>query len=179
VTLVLRLIRQSRWDSPGRFDWLAEGDIPADPLGDFAGTTANSLSVWLVDDDKKSLPRVVTAMAAGRDKADHLDYALFPHKHLEAGGIEVRESAGKTPDEGVNGHHRNLIQLSAAKVVALTEKVWDEHDEVKRVDKKTVVRLVADAVRGGRIALQELRPKLAEDVRRYLESAGGEPPKPR
>ncbi len=45
MTLVLRVVRKSRWDLPDQYDWLAEGDIPADPLSDIADTCGNCLSV--------------------------------------------------------------------------------------------------------------------------------------
>ncbi len=177
MTLVLRLVRQARWDSPGKLDWLAEGDIPADPMADFANTSDNSLSVWLVDDDKKDLDRVVGALAASRDKADKLDYLLFEQGHLSAAEIEVRTTSGDTLDKYVNGHHhRNLVSLSAAKVLALTKRVWDEDLGPKRVDSRTVVQLVVRAVRSGQVKLERLRPKLREKVMPFLGDKGSQPP---
>lgn len=172
MTLVLRLVRQPRWDSPGTFDWLANGDIPADPLADFANTSENSLSVWLIDDSKQDLDDVLAALAASREKADKLDYVLFTQDHLQSVGIEVRENSGNTPDEHVNRLHRNLIHLSAAKVLALTTKVWHKNIGLKRLDERRAVHLVADAVRCGRVSLEKLRPKLRDDVRSCLAMPG-------
>lgn len=179
MTLVLRVIRQSRWDSPVKYDWLAEGDIPADPLADFANTTGNCLSVWLVDDETKGLQRVLAALAANREKADKLDYVLFNQEVLDAAGIEFGQTPGATPDEHVNEQHRDLTHLSAAKVLALTERVWHDYLELKRTDRRVVLRLVAEGVRDGRILTSRLRPKLREDIRRHLEQKGDEPQKPR
>jgi hypothetical protein len=179
VTLVLRLIRQPRWDSPGKYDWLAEGDIPADPLADFANTSENCLSVWLVDDDKKELDDVVAALAASREKADKLDYVLFTESHLKLTGIEVSATRGSTPDEHVNGRHRDLSHLSAAKVLALTTRVWNENLELRRIDESRVVQLVAAAVRRGRISLAKLRPKLRDDVRFCLDDKRDDVRKPK
>jgi hypothetical protein len=80
------MIRQTRWDVPEDAEWLSEDDIPADPLGDFANTTCNSLSVWLVNEDKANFTRVVTAMAASRERIDKLDYVLFREELLDTGG---------------------------------------------------------------------------------------------
>ena len=136
MTLVLRVIRQYRWDSPDQFDWLAEGDMPADPLSDIADTSGNCLSVWFVDDEKKDLEHVLAALAANREKAGNLDYVLFTHGDLEAAGIEFRQTGGTTPDERVNEQHHDLTHLSAAKVLALTERVLHDHRELKRVDEE-------------------------------------------
>lgn len=169
MTLVLRVIRLSRWDLSERLDWLAEGDIPADPLADFANTCDNCLSVWLVDDERHQLADILAALAASREKADKLDYVLFPEDHLHIAGIEVRETSGGTPDEGVNQHHRDLTRLSAAKVFALTTRVWGANVELVRADERSVLRLIADSVRRGRVALEKLRPKLRADVRSCLD----------
>jgi len=179
VTLVLRLIRQSRWDSTEKYDWLGEGDIPADPLADFANTNENCLSVWFVDDDKKDLDDVTAALAASREKADRLDYVLFTQDHLKTAGIEVCETSGQTPDKHVNGLHRDLTHLSAAKVLALTTRVWHENLGLNRIDQRGAVQLVVAAVCRGRILLEELRPKLREDVRSCLgeKRAGPRAPK--
>ncbi|MFH1922414.1 MAG: hypothetical protein ABIP48_21335 [Planctomycetota bacterium] len=179
MTLVLRVIRQHRWDSPGQYEWLGEGDIPADPLSDIADTSDNCLSVWFVDNEKEGLERVLAALAANRDKAGNLDYMLFAQSHLEAAGIEFRQTSGATPDKHVNEQHRDLTHLSATKVLALTERVWHDHREPKRVKKSMVIQLVAEGVRDRRISTSRLRPELLADVRRYLEDKADEPPKPR
>jgi len=178
VTLVLRLIRKSRWSSAGTLDWLAEGEFPADPLGDF-NTANNCLSVWLIDDDKRELPHVVAALAATRHKPDNLDYVLFPLACLDGAAIEVREAEGDTADAEVNGYHRNLIRLSAAKVLDLTKRVWHEKPELGRIDRRPVVRLIAESVRGGRIELKCLQPRVKEAVERLLSEPQDEPGKPR
>ncbi len=179
MTLVLRLIRQSHWDAPGKYDWLAEGEIPADSLADFANTTENRLSVWFVGDDEGNLNDVVAALAASREKAAKLDYLLFTRDHLDAAGIETRESAGNTPDERINGLHRDLIHLSAGKVLALTTAVWRQNLGPRRIDERRAVQLVAEAVRSGRIPVEKLRPKLRDDVRLYLDANRDVPQKPR
>jgi hypothetical protein len=161
---VLRLIRQSRWDSPGTYDWLAAGDIPADPLADFANTTENSLSVWFLRDDRQDLDDLLAALAASREKADKLDYVVFTEKHLKDAEIDVSAAIGRTPDERVNGQHRDLTRLSAAKVVSLVTKVWRDNLGPTRLDERTVVQLVACAVRDGRISHEKLRPQLRDSV---------------
>ncbi len=104
---------------------------------------------------------------------------LFAHDVLQATGIEFRQTRGRTADQRVNEQHCDLIHLSAAKVLALTERLLYDHQELKRVDGKTVVRLIAESVRDGRILMSRLRPKLLADVRRYLRDESGEPQKPR
>ena len=179
MTLLLRLIRQSHWDSPEKYDWLSEGEIPADPLADFANTTENRLSVWFVGDDEGNLNDVLAALVASREKADKLDYLLFPLDHVEAAGIETCESDGHTPDDHVNGLHRDLIHLSVAKVLSLTTAVWHKNLGPKRIDERRAVQFVAEAVRSGRILLEKLRPKLREEVRSCIDATHDDPRKPK
>jgi hypothetical protein len=135
----------------------------------------NCLSVWFLDDAKNDLNDMVAALAASREKADKLDYVLFPQSHLDAAGIEVCTASGHTPDEQINEQHRDLTHLSAAKVCALATSVWHENLEIKRVDEQRVVQLVADAVGRGRIPLEKLRPKLRDDVRLHTgDDRGGQ-----
>jgi len=149
-------------------DWLSEGEIPADPLADFAGTSCNALSVWFVKEDKSNLDMIVAALAASREKADKLDYVLFADKHLSDLGIDCRQTRGNTLDESANVFHRDLMHLSASEVLALTARVWHDHQEIDRCDKATVADLVAHAVRAGGIALERLRPKLRDTVEQCL-----------
>jgi len=179
VTLVLRLIRQSRWDSPGDYDWLAEGEIPADPMADFANTTDNRLSVWFIGDDEGNLNDLIAALAASREKVDKLDYLLFTVDHLALAGIETCETDGHTPDALVNGLHRDLIHLSVAKVLALTTAVWHKNLGPKRIDERRAVQFVAEAVRNGRILLEKLRPKLRDEVRACIDANRDDPRKPK
>jgi hypothetical protein len=135
--------------------------------------------VWFIDNDKKDLDDVTTALAASREKADRLDYVLFSQHHLGTAGIEVCETNGQTPDKYVNGLHRDLTHLSAAKVLALTTRVWQENLGLNRIDQRRAIQLVAAAVRRGRIMLEELRPKLREDVRLCLGEKRGGPRAPK
>lgn len=168
MTLVLRIIRQARWDVSEECGWLGEDDIPADPLADFANTADNCLSVWLVEDTQQQFRQVVAAMAASRDKLDEFDYVLFPHEHLDAVGIAVANTPGETLDAEANRFHRHLIELSANKVVALTKRVLAEHSRLDRIQKPGVAQFVVDAVDSGRVALAKLRPKLRSAIKPLL-----------
>lgn len=148
---------------------LTNDDIPADPLGDFANTTGNSLSVWLVDEDKTNFSRVVTAMAANRERVDKFDYVLFREELLDTVGIKVAESKGDTPDAEANEFHRNLVELSASKVVALTKNVFENRLEIGRVDKATLEESIVKAVRERQIPVARLNRKLRSTVEALLK----------
>jgi hypothetical protein len=72
MPFILRTIRKDRWYRIEDVPWLEEGDIHADPLADL-NTKANELSVWLIEDDRSNLNRVVSALAATRTHISNLD----------------------------------------------------------------------------------------------------------
>ncbi len=175
MTLILRMIRQHRWDQPVKSNWLDDDDVPADPMADFASTSENRLSVWLIDEDMENLKQVVAAMAAARERRDKLDYVLFPWDYLDGARITCEEVLGDTPDDQANVWHRDLVELSANKVVALTKMVWKQDNDPKRINKTEAKELIVDAVLKGRIPLTKLSRKLHEAIG-SIPSGGEEPP---
>ncbi|MBC8868364.1 MAG: hypothetical protein H8E44_03050 [Planctomycetes bacterium] len=129
--------------------------------------------------DKSNLDVIVSALGASREKPDKLDYVLFPNKHLSDLEIDCREARGNTLDESANVFHRDLSHLSAGKILALTTKVWHDHEEINRRDKVTIVDMVAAAARAGRIALERLRPKLRDAVEKRLHDDHNSPRTPK
>lgn len=178
MTLILRLIRQHRWDRPQGGGWLGDDDVPADPMADFANTTENRLSVWMVDDQKTNLNQIVVAMATNRDKLDKLDYVLFPRAYLDAAEIAWEDDHGDTPDDEANTWHRNLVELSADKVVALTKMVWKRDKEQERIAKADVRARIVDAVLEDRIPLGKLSRKLLAAIEPFLPGDAAPPRQP-
>ncbi len=184
MTQILRLVKQARWDIRKGHDWLPPGDIPAAPLADFTNTSQHSLSVWLIESEV-FVNRVVGALAASRERVDVLDYVLFPQGYLKAAELELNEVPGNTPDHGVNGFHRDLIQVSADKVVSLTKRIWHgniedgRNSKIKRAYARDIIQLVVEAVQSGQISLEKLKPKLKVAVRNRLGDEGIKPEHPR
>jgi hypothetical protein len=155
---MLRKIRQARWYKV-EGAWLAADDIPADPLSDLA-TKDNQLSVWYIEDDRPNLERVIGALAAGGTDLANVDYALLDYRLLSDLHIKIASTRGGTPDEEVNASwHRDLIELSAGKLVALATAIFT-HAEKQRMPKIRVHQLIAQAVASGWIDLQRLQPKV-------------------
>jgi hypothetical protein len=144
MPLFLRNVRENRWYKTGAALWLAQGDVPADPLGDLA-TTENRLSVWEVAIDRSNVERIVRALAVTRQKIADMGYVLFDSSLLATAGIDAVAENGETPDEGANNWHRDLIDLSGNKLVILTKLIL-ENGESGTVLKKRLEQLVTDGV---------------------------------
>jgi hypothetical protein len=135
---------------------LQKGEIQADPLGDLA-TGNNTLSVWQIEDDNSNLNQVIAALASNRDSISNLDYAMFDINLLTSTEIKIQTNRGGTPYETANTWHRDLIELTATKLVRLAETML-VHSHRERILQKDVLNLIKDAVQNGQIDKTKLRP---------------------
>jgi hypothetical protein len=162
VPLLLRAIRKNRWYKSEAVAWLPEGEIQADPLGDLA-TSNNTLSVWQVEDDDSNLEKVITALASSRASISNLDYAVLNIDLLTETGIKIEINPGETPYELANVWHRDLIELTATKIVRLAETMM-QNSHILRIPEKRVLDLIKDAVHNGQIDKTKLHPGIANKL---------------
>ena len=163
MPLLLRAIRKNRWYMSDDIPWLPKGEIQADPLGDLA-TGNNTLSVWQVEDDNSNLKQVIAALASNRDSISNLDYAVFDIDLLADTGIKVKINQGATPYEMANFWHRDLVELTATKLVKLAETMLI-HSCRERIPEKTVLNWIKDAVENGQID----KTKLSAGITKKLD----------
>lgn len=163
MPLILRAIRKNRWYTSDIISWLPKGEIQADPLGDLA-TGSNTLSMWQVENDTSNLKQVIAALASNRDSISNLDYAIFDIDLLADTGIKVEINQGATPYEMANYWHRDLVELTATKLVKLAETMLI-HSHRERILEKTVLTWIKDAVKNGQID----RTKLSAGITKKLD----------
>jgi len=154
VPLLLRKIRKSKWYKNDSVPWLEEGEIQADALGDLV-TNSNTLSVWLVEDDKSNLEQVIIALASSCNSVSNFDYALFNVDLMLNVGIKVERKEGLTPYLKANKWHRDLVELTTSKLFKLAESMFIYSDR-ERIAEKTVLNLIKDAVQNGQIDTTKL-----------------------
>ena len=162
MPLLLRTIRKNRWYQGDPLPWLAQGDLPADPLGDLS-TTFNALSVWRVEENHSNLQQIVAALAAMRESLSNFDYALFDEKILSQVQIKISETKGVTFDEQVNVYHRDLVELSASSLVTLAGAIHASNMR-ERVLSKDVGLIIRQAVSEGRIELTKLKEGIQKKI---------------
>jgi hypothetical protein len=161
VPLLLRTIRKSRWNKDN-FPWLTQDDIQADLLIDLV-TSNNTLSVWLIQDDKSNLNEVITALASNRDTISNLDYAIFDISLLESINIKLEVKEGNTLYDKANRWHRDLIELTVNKIVKLAESML-KNSSIERVSEKKILNLIKGAVDNGQIDKEKLKPSISNKV---------------
>jgi hypothetical protein len=141
---------------------LNAGELQADALADLT-TKDNTLSVWMLEDETL-VERAATALSANRDVLANFDYVMLDVHHLTDLNIRVHESRGETPDEGVNAWHRDLIELSAQKIMGLAG-VIQEHGRIDRIPEKHIAHLIAQGITAKKIDPSKLREGLRVKVR--------------
>lgn len=160
------MVRPPRWYRDVAKAWLEAGDVPADPLADL-NTTGNRLSVFLVSDSRADVSQIVAAHASTRAKPDDTGYILFDSEVLTRADISVSDhETGATADKEANARHRDLVDLSGKKLVALAREILNSREEPETLLKEDVVEILKAGVASGRIDTARLHEK----VRRALET---------
>lgn len=157
MPFVLRKIRRSRWRRDSHTGRLSDNGLRS-ARRDLC-LPGDSLSVYLVNDDKSNLERVITALAANSMSLDAVDYIMMDVRELNALDIETEETPGRTPDSEVNACHLDLLNLTDSKLDRLAHAFRDK-GESDRYAKKGLKQMILEAVRVGNIDrnLDKFRP---------------------
>jgi hypothetical protein len=160
VTFVLRKVVRNRWHKHAynpEFGWLANGEISADPLRDL-GTSKGVLSVYIIDDPSNivTLNRVTAGMACTTESLSNFEYVLFSLDAIAQAGLRLHETLGDTPDSYVNDLHRDIIEITARKLVDLLHIVWDDVTPI-RINEKDVLKHILAGVSSKYIEPSKIR----------------------
>jgi hypothetical protein len=165
--LLRKLDRLQAWDLDDRssYPWLRTGEFQADPLSDL-NSSNNKISVFEIDEDEANLTQVASALAAGRGQYDRFDYVLFPDSVVSGLDFRLVATSGNTPDEQVNGYHRNISELSAQRLVELVERIFRNKKRIDTVSERDLIECIIQGIRDGRV-----KHKLIRNQERLRERA--------
>ena len=162
MPLLLRKIKKPRWNDTGDLPWLPKGSLPADPLADL-NTQGNKLSVWQVADDKSNLEQILIALATTTEHTDKMDYALLDQNLLAKIGVHISQVAGNSFYKDANVWHRNLVEMSADKVILLAKTIMQLSKRV-RIPERKVLSLLQQAVDSGKVNRYDLHPDIEKKL---------------
>ena len=163
MPFIMRGVKRPRWYKEKVRPWLERDQVPADSLTDLR-TSQNSLSVYLIEDDKSNLDRVVTALSVTRSKLQEYDYLLFDVGILSQVNIKVRESKGETPDSEVNEWHRHLVEISGNQLLALVRQVLESNYETDRYLPGEISEFATRAINSGQCELSKVHPSIRKKL---------------
>ena len=173
MPFLLRSTKYSKWIA-AKPDWVKEDEIPADPVFGLQ-TQNNTMSVWVVDNDSAHIERIIGALAATKTKQSlqNFEYVLLDSKIVADIGIKTLRTEGKSPDKELNKLHLDLVEISARKLLKLTEttlkKIWQKDiNLVDRKLRKTVARYIFDSVHKGHINPTNLNSNILDQAQEVL-----------
>jgi hypothetical protein len=156
VPFVLRSGRRSRWYPDA---------IIQETLKDLQPDINNKLSVWLIEDDRSNLMRVICALATWREEIENVDYILTDYQVIVTLNISIEHTLGASADEEANERwHRNLCDLTEQKRLDLAQAIKQKCESV-RIPQKDIAVLLADGIIAGRVNRGKMRLKSPALVR--------------
>ena len=117
--------------------------------------TNNCLSVFLVDDDKSNLHRIVAALSATSQSPSDVEFFLLDEKELDALSVHKEKTQANTADDVVNQAHRDLVITSKDKLIHLAH-TFKSKGETGRILKKKVRRMIKQGIDSGEIDCNEV-----------------------
>ena len=151
---------------------IAAGEIPADPVCDF-DTRNNCISVYIVDSDTRTIEQLAAAFTATRGNLKDFEYVTFDLQDVTDSGIEIVEAGGTTPDAESNRLHRNLVEISAQKLVALTTRILRQGvaTSCDRVNRKVVATHIVRGLKEGWLDADKVNSHVLESAKKEVDAS--------
>jgi hypothetical protein len=172
---LVRKISRAKWEPKPE---LEPTFIAADAVTIDLRTSNNRLSLWECDQDQAEaeLSKVAVALAGSLERPDKLDIAWFEKSLLESIGVQFEKTEGDTPLTDLKCLHVDAVSLDLSRIEQLSRLLAHairKDENHRRFTKTDILELLCQAVREGRLSLNDLRDeqeKLREAVRNRLAS---------
>ena len=165
-----RSIRRSKWES--LIDSQPDG-IPADAVTDDLKTQGNTLSFWKCGKAEISdINDVVLAISACREKLEKVEMVWIDHQELESSGQELIHSIGVTPVQDLVNQHIDVCRLDYRRLGGLAQQIFSSitAERYTTVTRAGVKKLLAAAVRQGRLRTDDLKERVQSEIKGLLDS---------
>ena len=157
---LVRKITRAKW-SGGQ--GLADGEIPTDAVTADLRTQRNSLSFWQCPtDEDDELDDLALAIATGRDFLDTVEFVWLDDDELMDDGLTLNETPGRTPVTELSESHVDVTQLDYLRLGTVARHISTaiEENRYRRLTRRSVKNLIADAMEQDRVDLDALSPIL-------------------
>lgn len=161
--IVRKLENKRNWDDA---PWLRNGDVHSAVSHECLRTTANTLSVYVVDEDDQLVRRVLAALALNRDNVQRVDLAVVSQNILPVCNIRSHHRVlGETPDLMVNDWHVDLRELSVTQVADFAKKIKAQ-GTIKRYMKPKVIEAITSSFSKDWIETNKIREPMRASLQR-------------
>jgi hypothetical protein len=169
--LLIRMIEKQKWEKVDLVQ-LGYKKTPGDTITTELKTSANTLSLWFVD-NVSELFKAVLALAVGRNKITRLDIMIFEEYDLVQNGLIVENTPenGHCPIEEYNDFHYDIINLDFEKLGKISELIISNlnlTEKCIRFDKSKISDILYDAYSKGAFSLEELSESLVKDLKKVI-----------
>lgn len=165
---LVRKVTRAKWD---RRDGLAEEEIPADAVTADLRTADNALSFWKCETPSyDEICQTVLALATAAQRIDRLDVAWVEEDTFHAHSISLNPSAGRTPVANLRSRHVDVEKLDMGRLSIVATLLAEAlaQGQHRRLTKKEVIDIVVEAVRQNLVSVDELEPKVKEEIEKSI-----------
>lgn len=161
-----RKITRAKWNPQKD---LSKGEIAADAVTADLRTQKNSLSFWQCQEDENGtidIEDATLAIAAAGDRIDKIDIVWLTSNELRNDGQDLKNTKGRTHIAELANRHVDVCKLDYNRLGKIAHCVLNsiEKQRCKRFTKKDVKKLLATAVKKGRIKLDDLSDKIRREI---------------
>jgi hypothetical protein len=164
MSYLVRKIARAKWSPPND---IADNpfDIPADAIANDLKTSANTLSVWEIENEQ-SLDDAVLAITCGGTQLDTIDIIWVEKKEIERKGVEYQQTPGITPIEDLADTHIDLTRLTYFKIGLVAETIINTiaNGKIKRYIKAEIIKLINAAIQNGRVRKDQLGEGITKNL---------------
>ena len=138
-------------------------------------TRDNTLSFWRADNANKDdgLADVALAIGSGFAEPDGIDLVWFEETTLTTkSSVDLADTPGQTFVSDLENRHVDARALDSGKlheIATVIAKAIRSDDSVLKFTRKEILTLIARAVDGKRVRLENLKQKMKESVASELE----------
>ena len=147
MSFLARKVRGPLWAQAGEAGRWARPDYPFELLPDLIDKDGSGVSVWevksKVDPALKRIAAALTVAPNSSKTIQSVEFRLVDKSRVEALGIVVTVSPGDTQDKEINGLHRELSPLTAARAIALLRLM---NRKAQAFSAKEVARFIAEGI---------------------------------
>jgi hypothetical protein len=169
MSYLVRKITRAKWEPE---DELSPDEIPADAVTSDLRTSSNALSFWQLErpSNYDEVCRIALALATAAERIDRMDLTWIDENKISAQGISMKPSDGRTPVESLRGNHVDVTKLDLGRLSRIATWIAEAltQNQHKRFTKNELIRIIIKAVREGRVSINDLEPKVKEEIEKEL-----------
>lgn len=169
MTYLVRKITRTKWEPT---EALAADEIPADAVTVDLRTTSNTLSFWMLDmpSNDAEIRSIVLALVTGAERIDRMDVTWIARDTLDAQNISLAPSDGRTPVESLRSKHVDATKIDLIRLCGVATQIAEalRLSQYRRYTKKELVQIIVEAIRDKRVSIDDLAPKVREEVEKKL-----------